>query len=578
MTQLKFEAHDETLLKVLFGLDKYSIPRYQRDYTWREDEVNEFWTDLTTSKEPYFLGSFIFNFENTEKTGYIEVVDGQQRILTIMIFLAALRDCAIPIDTVFSELIHTMDICIKQRDGSTIDRIKPGDTTQEYFKHFIQTYDSKILESDPKTKEQKNIKANYNFFAEKINGGISKIDAKSGKLEYLKMLRSKIEKLIVIEIKIAREDDAYEIFETTNARGVDLNVGDLVKNLVFKNMKATDDKDIAKEIWQNIVDNIQSTNTELRKFIRYYWISKYAFVTEKKLYKAIKNEITKWDEFLDSLWSASEHYNVLLQGSGESWKTLGIKDYLNVYNSVFAIRSMGVSQCYVFFLSILENYEKLGTNPTKIIKLIEKFTFVYSGICNLPGNKVEGMYSRYSKRLNDIIQNEPEKKIAAKIDLLFTELAKELRDEKPPFEYFSEQFMEVSYKDSEFGRLFIKYMLNEINIYLSPTKENSINFYNVSIEHLLPLQPDKDWHLKKSEIKPYVNLLGNLTLLDKELNSKIGNRPIAEKMQELEISTLPVTSEVVQLIKSNDLTWNQELILIRQRTLAELAYYKIWDF
>ncbi len=62
--------------------------------------------------------------------------------------------------------------------------------------------------------------------------------------------------------------------------------------------------------------------------------------------------------------------------------------------------------------------------------------------------------------------------------------------------------MDVCYKDSEAGRLFIKYILREVNSKLDKTQENSINFYNVSIEHLLPQTPDKEWQLTKKDIKP----------------------------------------------------------------------------
>ena len=71
----------------------------------------------------------------------------------------------------------------------------------------------------------------------------------------------------MIHIRIEKEEEAYEIFETTNARGVDLSVADLLKNLIFKNIPAEDDRDIAKEIWQEITSNIQATNTEKKQFI-----------------------------------------------------------------------------------------------------------------------------------------------------------------------------------------------------------------------------------------------------------------------------------------------------------------------
>ncbi len=84
------------------------------------------------------------------------------------------------------------------------------------------------------------------------------LDAKA---ESVKSLRDKVASLIVINVEIAKEEDAYEIFETTNARGVELSVADLLKNLIFKKIPAGNDRDLAKEIWLDISVNIESTDT-----------------------------------------------------------------------------------------------------------------------------------------------------------------------------------------------------------------------------------------------------------------------------------------------------------------------------
>jgi len=92
VTNISFEAHDEPISEILFANRKFEIPRYQRPYAWTIDHVTEFWEDLSGSDEPYFLGSFIFNTEHESIDGYVDIIDGQQRLLTITILVAVLRD------------------------------------------------------------------------------------------------------------------------------------------------------------------------------------------------------------------------------------------------------------------------------------------------------------------------------------------------------------------------------------------------------------------------------------------------------------------------------------------------------
>ena len=381
--------------------------------------------------------------------------------------------------------------------------------------------------------------------------------------------------LIVIDIKIESEDEAYEIFETTNARGLDLSVADLVKNMIFKKIPAKDDKDFAKEVWQEITKNVESTNTELKKFLRYFWISKHSFVTEKRLFRGIKNTVTDWDEILGDLLIASEHFNKLLEGTVDDFADY--KHSKELFDSAFALRLMGVSQCYVLLMAILRNYPKIKTDPTSIVQLIENFTFKYSVICKQPANKVEKIYSKYAIQIEEAVLESTDKKIAGRINSIFSKLEKELKKEEPSIEMFREGFLECCYKNSEKSRMLMKYILGNIDSYYRTTKELEIDFYNVNIEHILPQKPCKAWGLKRKDIKNYVNKLGNLTLLSKRLNSKVQNQVIKEKISLYEKSELPITKELVKTLKKDKLAWEEKQILERQKEMAKIAYGKIWN-
>jgi hypothetical protein len=157
------------------------------------------------------------------------------------------------------------------------------------------------------------------------------------------------------------------------------------------------------------------------------------------------------------------------------------------------------------------------------------------------------------------------------------ELRKHIKEELPSSEVFKESFENLSYKNSEKTRKLIKYILGEINDFNAKTKEHKIDFNNVNIEHILPQKPDKAWKLTKKEIKEYVNKIGNLTLLDKRINSKVQNKVIKEKIKFLEDSELPITKILVKELSDLKYKWRKKEIIGRQKRLADIAYNKVWN-
>ena len=572
---LNFSAEDTTVEAILFSPSRYRIPRYQRSYTWEEDHITDFWSDLNTGTTSYFIGSFVLNYGPQKEENYIEVIDGQQRLLTITIFMGVLRDLAKEMgDCKLAERIQRHCIAFENRRGEQTFRILCGDSLREYFETYIQNDKENITNSDTKKKEEKRVKSNYLSLKKKISEDMNKFSDKKSKLEYLQQLWDNISNIKVIRIKIESEEDAYEIFETVNARGLDLTIADLLKNLIFKEIpQIKGEKDQVKEKWIEIEDNIRETGTELSKFVRYYWLSKYTFITDKKLFKTIKREIGDYKSFLDDLHDTSFLFSDIIGENEEYFDN--ITDGKKIFNSLQGIKVMGVSQCFVLFLTILRNIDKLGTNPARIFKLIEHFSFNYHTISNLPGNKVEKIYSRYAIELEKIIQNN--ENIPTCAQGLFNRLEKELKELRPKFAEFNDDFLEMSYKDSAKNRILIKYILSKINS-LEEFGEYKLDFDNVNIEHILPRRPDKEWGLSPLQIKSYVDLLGNLTLVHKKINSKIGNKVIKYKIEELKKSEIPITKELVNSLIGSNLKWDKTSILNRQSELSKIGYEKVWAF
>ena len=571
---LAFKAEDRLMKDVLFANDvRFRIPRYQRPYAWGEDDVEELWNDLLQD-ETLFVGSMIFNYEHVDIEGYIDVIDGQQRLLSITILEAVLRDTSQVYDPKLSELIQEFEIALKDREGQLDFRVRCGDTTRPFFEHFIQKGAPNIRDANTKTAEERRIKSNYNFFFEKVISEIDRFQTNEEKIAALRRIRKKIETLVVIHVRIDSEEEAYEIFETTNARGVDLSVADLVKNLIFKKIRVEDGRDKAKDMWEEIRDNIQDTGTDLKRFIRYHWISKHKSSPEKRLFREIKRHTTDWQRLLDDLHRDADTFNDLYVCNEAEWRAKSV--HPDVYSSLRSIRRMNFKISYIFLMRLFTNYQMLSLNPRSVVKCIENFTFLYSAISRQPINKCEKIYSSYAEKLDQAVQA-PEKQRRVAVEKVLAGLKKELCALIPPFDVFKESFLAVAYKkNSAQARDFVKYVLESVNAYMAPTRETLIDPNNVNIEHLLPQSPEHSWGLTKRDVSGYVHLLGNLTLVDKRINSQAGDECLAKKLADLESSQLPITADLIESIRCSSMNWGETEIKNRQKQLAELAYNKVW--
>lgn len=223
----------------------------------------------------------------------------------------------------------------------------------------------------------------------------------SKKYEWLKSLVDiKLCKHFFVKIEIDDENLAYEIFESVNAKGIDLSVADLIKNQIFKNVVGTDDKyiDSAKEKWAHILENLDSINFSLKDYLSYYWSSRYEYISDKKLYSAIKEKFKTskkdWSTFLDSLVANSDYLNLILNGGFEDILVFFENDRneaLKVYNSLRVLRNTKAKTWIILYLCLFRNLDLKNQNRIKSKlsnrwQIIEKFTFLYFQILSLPGN------------------------------------------------------------------------------------------------------------------------------------------------------------------------------------------------
>lgn len=237
---------------------------------------------------------------------------------------------------------------------------------------------------------------------------------------------------------------------------------------------------------------------------------------------------------------------------------------------------MRVNQCHVLFLCLVRNASKIDMDFSSYFTKVENFTFQYSAIGKLQANKVEKIYSRKAIEIDRAVTTgSSSKHILKNVSRALDTLVNDLRGLLPGPEVFKERFSEVGYRSSEQTRVFLKYLLSTLNRF-STTGELEVDFDVVNIEHILPQKPDEAWGLKKGEIKDYVNLLGNLTLVHEVINSKAGNKTAKSKAAELGISEIGITKDVVRLLDSRGYVWDEIGIKERQEKLGKIAYEKVW--
>jgi len=476
---------------------------------------------------------------------------------------------------------------ISKSDWSGEERkpvILPGKKLLSFFEKRIQSfqYDSTYQELFPSTDEEKKVATSRKIFYNAIKKTLSNDKNKEDKLKSLKTIMDKTLKLSFVVINVEREEDAYTVFESVNAKGADLTLADILKNMIFRELKNNPgEEDIAQKQWDRINNSLEGSGFQLSKFIRYHWLSKYGFLAESKLYDAIKKKLQFREitiqSLLDDLVRDSERVKILKSGSVEDFSDF--KSPRRVFNSIKGISSMNVSQVYVLLLSILRN-QTMKKKWERDFEFLETFCFNYHAISKLQAVRVEKIYSEYAVSLQNLNEILDERERSTDLEKELRKLQSKLKELATDFislDSFKNGFLrEIKYSSSATKRNLLKYTLYKIEDHLSMgTGELKIDQTMVNLEHILPQNPEQ-WGLEKNQITDYVNMVGNLTLLSKKLNSKIGNKPLKEKIKSLEESELNLTKLLVKELKELNLKWEKENIQSRSLSLAEKSFNEIW--
>jgi len=556
-----------TFQELLGNGKKYKIPEFQRDFSWTEENWEDLWQDIVDiyeDNEPiHYMGAIVLQNTKIDKKMFI-VVDGQQRITTLSVFILSivkhLKDLIeqkIDIENNQERIKKILDTYIGEKSISDLF-YKSKLTLNENNDSF---YQSRILEfKEPvnyaKLRDSEKLIYNaYKFFYEKIKEYFKeKINGKT----LGTFIEKTLDGLVFIQITVDDDISAYTVFETLNARGVELTTTDLLKNYLFALVaplgKTGSEFKILKENWQTIVDIVGLKKFPV--FLRFYLNSKQNIVRKERLFKEIKKDLKKPNDainLIEILQETAYLYNAILNPADDYWNEY--QNQKEIRKHLEELRLFGVTQPIPIIFALNKHKKEWLYN---ILRLIVNISFRYNIIGKLNPNLLEKTYNKIAIRITNNKYNN------------LTELKNDLKEIYVDDDAFVNTFKSKIIPTTGKNKTIVKYILTKIENQIAH-QDYSYTDFNFTIEHILPENFDENWNGKfLNDANKYVYRLGNYILIEEKKNRKIGNKPFEEKIIEYKTSRYKLAKDEL-----NYDDWNITNLNSYQNKLAKYAK-SIW--
>ena len=566
---VQFDTKNLSFRQVMGNGLKYSVPRFQRDYSWQEEQWEDLWQDIIeTESSSHYMGYLVL--QTSDNTDFI-IIDGQQRLTTISILiLAALYELntLVKTDKESNENEKRMEAIqgsfIGFTDPVSLQLTHKLNLNRNNDSHF-KTYLCELLDPPIRNinRSEKLMGEALRYFRTKIK---THFDSKIEGQEVARLIESTVKKLIFTTITVGSDANAYTVFETLNARGVQLSTPDLVKNYIFslidKNRNIHDEqiKNLENK-WSNIIG--QLGKHKFSHFIRVDWNSHNEFSRKSGLFKKIKSDLKDAKgakKYLERLQENSQIYSALQSENDEFWIRHKEGSY-NQENLKLSLRMLNWFNIVAPQSILIAGFHKFNSKDfIKFLYYIETISVRYNIICGKSSGPQERIYSETAR----IIEKSSEASLNTVIDTL--------KKIYPSDEEFMNAFEVKMFKTQQTAKK-ARYFLYRIERYLNEDK--SVSFDNSSLEHILPKNPSERW-LKEFEnedrLEDLTDRIGNMTLLSHKHNTSLTNKGFEEKKISLKESAFKITEQCLQYSK-----WDASAISDRQKWLAEQAKI-IWSF
>lgn len=590
---MKIDASN-TKITTLLKNSYYCIPRFQRKYVWSTKEVNDFLNDINENPINYFIGSvvlYIYQQEDNERKDVKGIVDGQQRLTTILLILMAISKSFYEIaqnvsdETIKNKIISSSNgtynnYIVRKDDDENTRHVITSETSKLFLeKLFDKTFNPENLcneDLEKLTEEEKSILNAY-CAINKFLLLITDKKTNEEKYEVLYNFREKIFQLSIIAVELVDLESAHIVFDSLNDRGKSIDTVDKTKSYILRLLKkGTLDTDSPLTRWNKIQEKLNS-NYESSIFSDY--LEAYVKsvipreISKENLFSVIKEEIickdaNRANEFLKNLEENIKYYLAVYNQSTLSEIHDVSNDYIKSINkSLATMKIFNIKAHTSFVMNLLREFTKEHLSLKNISRFIEnavKFHFRYNVIYAYPGNTIR---SHYRESLKSMLGEENDKNSILR-KLTFDNIKYNVQN----FEEFEEKFKQkVRYSEREkSNRKLVRYILETIDKYYlhSPIV---LDYSMLTIEHLIP-QSNENYDVEQ---------IGNLIFITRAMQDKLKDKSLKEKINILECEgffnnynnrlLIPEKSAFGDNIENN-------MQLIEQRTseLIKTSFNNIW--
>lgn len=536
---------------LLQGTTHYIIPLFQRPYSWRADNWKALWDDVleTYQAEPgsrHFLGSIVSKSLPGEPGGASRflVIDGQQRLTTLTILLAALRDRARPSSPTLAEKINELYLTNKYAADAERHKLLPTQADRDAYRAVI---DEQAL-PDPGVP----VAAAYGYFRARLTD----VDPEIGTLDMTRLEQVVMDGFELVSITLADADNEYRIFESLNATGEPLSQGDLLRNYLFMRIPAAKQDAVYHDLWLPLQ---QALGVQLTDFFRYSLMSSGLFVREGDVYQEWKRALDKLspDALLESLEDIAREgafYRRIISPMDEP--DAGISRGLDRLNR------WGGQTLYPFLLNLYrwrDAKELDEAGFVDILTMVESF-LVRRLFARVPTNTLNRLFVRLAHQLPGGTN---------RVDGVRAALSDSGRRWPRDKDFRDGMAVYPLYLDSRPDQR--RLILETLEADFGHKEPASLSL--ATIEHVMPQTLNQGWRdalgADAEEIhERFLHVLGNLTL--SAYNAELGNTPFAQKRVRLADSGFQLNKEIAATA-----TWTGNDIEERGRRLADRAV-RIW--
>lgn len=538
----------EQFVRLMSNGFHYEVPKYQRDYSWDKEQWSDLWYDLMQmieEKDSHYMGYLVLQ---TSDDINFKIIDGQQRITTICILILAVINylkkiqCSEDEKKLNEQRANTLlTTYIGNIDMITLTSVNKL-VLNRNNNHFYKTYLSSLQEAPKRglNASERLMKNAFDTFSSYLKEQYKNAE------ELISFVENIVNNLFFTVITVTDELNAFKVFETLNARGVQLSSSDLLKNYLFSvaNEQHQTKLDELEDLWAEVSDILKET--QVSDFLRIYWNSNHKTIRKNQLYKTIRDEIKTSEQtfsLLRDMRKKADIYMALKSSEDELWR-----NNKDIRENLELLRLFNVTQPMSLLISAYSNLslKEFDSLLSKIVII----SFRYNIICGKNPNEQEVLYN----------------KLALDIELNKTYNINDLLNSG------------IYVKDAEFEQTFTYKEFvynsrnNQIAKYILCKLEKfeyglTVDRDETTLEHILPDNPDECWEWDDSAIQQYKYRLGNMALLEKGKNSDLGNASYLEKKDVYSKSSIPSTKKIGDTVNE----WSESIITTRQQKMAKIA-------